>query len=453
MHVIRRVLLYIVCKKRKTFGLFMLIFVVAVFLTSSLEVLHGSEQIVKAIRSSFGAAFYIRANTQVQMNESGEMEVEEHNTHITQKQIDEIMQIKEIQSYNPINYGFAKSAEIEFIHGDKDTKDNNMGKITGTRISTLVPDFIQGRAVLVEGKHIVETDKEKILISQQLADANHIVVGDILTLTHAKPEEQNGIYVDTIQEKTAYVQVEVAGIYRWNVEDTAMKPTVGVADNGMYASLDVLNALDECESDVYTGEVDFYLFDPEQLRDVTERVQLLQSIDWSTHFIRTNDFQYSRVSDQLLSFRHFAMLLFVIAAVIGTGSLTMLLVMRMRGRIKEVGILLAVGNSKVQIVAGFLLEILFVAIIALSVSYGASMKIVECLQNSYLQDVNLNLLMVDSMERGVQQIASGKSYLRLSIMQIIVIYICQILVIIMSTLVSSVVIMRWQPKEILSQIH
>ena len=81
------------------------------------------------------------------------------------------------------------------------------------------------------------------------------------------------------------------------------------------------------------------------------------------------------------------------------------------------------------------------------------MKIVEWLQNSYLQDVNLNLLMVDRMESGVQQIASGKSYLRLSIMQIIAIYICQILVIVMSTLVSSVVIMRWQPKEILSQIH
>lgn len=59
MHVIRRVLLYIVRKKRKTFGLFMLIFVAAVFLISSLEVLHGSEQIVKAIRSSFGATFYI----------------------------------------------------------------------------------------------------------------------------------------------------------------------------------------------------------------------------------------------------------------------------------------------------------------------------------------------------------------------------------------------------------
>ena len=42
----------------------------------------------------------------------GETEVKENHVHITQKEIDEIMQTGEIKYYNPINYGFATSTWI-----------------------------------------------------------------------------------------------------------------------------------------------------------------------------------------------------------------------------------------------------------------------------------------------------------------------------------------------------
>ena len=104
--------------------------VVAVFLISCFGVLNASERLGKDIRTSLGAAFYIRANTEVLMNENGETEVKENNVHITEKVIDEIMQTGEIRYCNPINYGFAKSDAIQFIPGDKHTDENNMGKVT-----------------------------------------------------------------------------------------------------------------------------------------------------------------------------------------------------------------------------------------------------------------------------------------------------------------------------------
>ena len=137
-----------------------------------------------------------------------------------------------------------------------------MGKVTALRFSALAPEFADETAVLAEGKHITEADNGKILISESLANANQLSVGDTLMLTHAKPGESDGAYIDEIPVKTAYVQVRISGIYKWSTPDTAVKPTAGIAENEIYASLDVLNELHESEADIYTGEVDFYITDP-----------------------------------------------------------------------------------------------------------------------------------------------------------------------------------------------
>jgi len=452
MNFTQRAMLYISRKKGKTVSLFLVVFVVAVFLISCFGVLNASERLSKDIRTSLGAAFYIRANTEVSMNGNGETEVRENNVHITQKEIDEIMQMGEIKYYNPINYGFVKGDAIEFVRGDKHTEENNMGKVIGLRFSALAPNFTDETAVLVEGKHITEADKGRILISEQLANANHLSVGDTLTLTHAKFGEADGSYIDEIPIKTAYAKVKVSGIYKLNIQDTSIKPTAGIAENEIYASLDVLNELHESETGIYTGEVDFYITDPVKLESITRNVQLLQSIDWTTHFIRTNDFQYSKIADQLSSLGDLVKILLVLVSVVSTAFLTLLLSMRMRSRMQEAGILLAAGISKEQIMAGFLLEVLIVAIIALILSYIVSFGVMEILGHSLFGELTPNLLNDETITSGMQGGIQIESYLKLSAVEMLLIYLCQLVVIAASTFVSSIMIMRLKPKEILSKM-
>ncbi|NBH14447.1 FtsX-like permease family protein [Lachnospiraceae bacterium] len=452
MNVTQRALLYISHKKGKTVSLFLVVFVVAVLLVSCFGVLNASERLSRDIRTSLGAAFYIRANTEVSMNENGETQVKENKVHISQKEIDEIMQTGEIKYYNPINYGFAKSDTIQFIQGDKHTAENNMGKVTALRFSALAPNFADETAFLAEGRHITETDSGKILISEQLASANQISVGDTLTLTHAKLGGADGAYIDEIPVKTAYARVEVSGIYKLNIEDTSIKPTAGVADNEIYASIDVLKKLHESKTGIYTGEVDFYITDPAKLENIARNVTALQSIDWTTHFIRTNDFQYSKIADQLSSLGDLVKILLVLVSVISTAFLTLLLTMRMRSRMQEAGILLAVGVSKGQIMAGFLLEVLSVTIIALILSHIASLCVTGFLGHSLFGELQPNLLNEETLTAGMQNSLQIENYLKLSTIETLLIYICQFAVIAVSTLVSSVVIMRLKPKEILSKM-
>lgn len=452
MKFTQRAMLYISRKKGKTISLFLMVFVVAVFLISCFSILNASKRLSEDIRTSLGAAFYIRANTQVSMNENGEAEVKENNVHITQEEIDEIMRTGEIKYYNPINYGFAKSEAIQFIPGHKHTAENNMGKVTALGFSALAPDFTDETAILAEGKHITEADKGKILISEQLANANQLTVGDTLTLTHARLGEADGAYIDEIPVKTACTQVEVSGIYKLNIGDSSMKPTAGVAENEIYASLDVLNELRESETGIYTGEVDFYITDPAKLDNITGNVQLLQSIDWTTHFIRTNDFQYSRIAHQLSSLADLVKTLLVLVSVISTAFLILLLTMRMRSRIQEAGILLSVGASKGQIIAGFLLEVLSVTILALIISYIVSLGTTRFLGHGLFEQLQPNLINDESLATGMNSGRPIKNYLKLGAMELLLIYLCQLVVIAASTLVPSIMIMRLKPKEILS-IH
>lgn len=452
MNFARRAVLYVSRKKGKTGSLFLLIFIVAVFLISCFGVLEACERLSRDIRTSLGAAFYIRANTEVSMNENGETEVKENSIHISQKEIDEIMAAGEIKYCNPINYGFAKSDAIGFIPGEKHTEESNMGKVVALRFSALAPDFTEETAVLSEGKHITEADCGKILISEQLADANHISVGDVITLTHAKLGESDGEYVDEISEKTAFVQVEVSGIYRLNTPDTSIKPTASVADNKIYASLDVLDELHESDPGTYTGEVDFYITDPAKLDCITRNVQLLPSIDWSTHFIRTNDFQYSQIADQLSSLGDLVKILLALVSVVSTAVLTLMLTMRIRSRMQETGILLAAGILKGQILEQLLLETLSVTVAALVLSYIVSFGATGLFGNILFGGLQPNLLSEETLMAGVNGSIQMNDYLKLSGMETLLIYLCQLLVVTVSTMVSSAMIMRLKPKEILSRM-
>lgn len=451
MNFAKRAFLYVSRKKGKTLSLFLLIFIVAVFLISCFGVLNASERLSKDIRTSLGAAFYIRANTEVSMNENGESEVKKNSVNISQKEIDEIMETGKIKYCNPINYGFAKSNDIQFIPGEKHTEESNMGKVTALSFSALAPDFADETAVLIEGNPITETDNRKILISEQLARANHLSVGDVITLTHAKLGELDGAYIDEIPIKTAYVQVEVSGIYKLNIEDAAIQPTAGVAENGIYASLDVLNELHESVTGTYTGEVDFYITDPAQLESITRKVQLLPSIDWTTHFIRTNDFQYSKIADELHSLGDLVEILLVLVSIVSTAVLTLILTMRIRSRMQEAGIMLAAGISKRQILAQLLLEVLSVTVIALDLSYIASLGITRFLGYSLFGELQPNLLNEETLMTGAKSSVQIENYLQLGITEISLIYLCQFVVITVSTIVSSIVIMRLKPKEILSK--
>lgn len=448
----KRAGLYLLRKKGKAISVFLLIMVVSTFLISCFLLLNASEKLASDIRQSIGAAFYLRASTGVVSNENGEMTVTENHIRITDNEIKQIQSCGDIAYHNPINYGYAKGEQLAFIHGEKHTEDNNMGQIISLHYSALETGFVDEVLFLKAGRHITEADTNSILISSAVASANDLSVGDKIVLSSSELGEADGEYIDVWSGERKKTEVMIVGIYDILQADANITATAGRQENRIYASIDVLTQLGASEPSVYTGEVGFYVTDPRALDEIVSKVQQIERIDWETHFIRTNDFQYSKIADGLLSLGDLIKILLVCVSVVSAAILTLILTLRIRGRIPEAGILLGAGISKQEIIKQFLLEVMIVTAAAFLFSYAASFGISHSLGNHLLADFQPNLINAATLENGMNDVGYIDSYLTLGVGKTLLIYGCQFIIVVLSVLLSSASILKLKPREILTKM-
>ncbi len=448
----KRAGLYLLRKKGKAISIFLLIMVVSTFLISCFSLLTASEKLASDIREALGAAFYLRASTGVVSDENGEMTVTENHIRITDNEIKRIQNCGNIAYYNPINYGYAKGGQLTFIHGEKHTEDNNMGAVTALRYSALETDFVDEVLALAAGRHITEADTNAVLISSEVAAVNGLSVGDKIVLSSSELGEADGEYIDVWPGERKETVVTIVGIYDILEADANVTATAGRQENRIYASIDVLTQLAASEPSVYTGEVGFYVTDPKTLDEIVFKVQQIDEIDWKTHFIRTNDFQYSKISDSLTSLGDLIKILLACVSIVSAAILTLILTLRIRGRIPEAGILLGAGIPKGEIIKQFLLEVLSVAATAFLFSYAAGFGISHNLGHHLLADFWPNLINAAALQNGMSDAVSIDSYLTLGIGKTLLIYGCQLIVVVLSVLLSSASILKLKPREILTKM-
>lgn len=448
----KRAGLYLLRKKGKAISIFLLIMVVSTFLISCFSLLTASEKLASDIRGALGAAFYLRASTGIVSDENGEMTVMENHIRITDNEIKRIQNCGNIAYYNPINYGYAKGEQLTFIHGEKHTEDNNMGAVTALRYSALETDFADEVLALAAGRHITEADTNAVLISSEVTAVNGLFVGDKIVLSSSELGEADGEYIDVWSGERKETVVTIVGIYDILEADANVTATAGRQENRIYASIDVLTQLAASEPSVYTGEVGFYVTDPKTLDEIVSKVQQIEEIDWKTHFIRTNDFQYSKISDSLTSLGDLIKILSACVSIVSAAILTLILTLRIRGRIPEAGILLGAGIPKGEIIKQFLLEVLSVAAAAFLFSYAAGFGISHNLGNHLLADFQPNLINAAALQNGMSDAVSIDSYLTLGIGKTLLIYGCQLIVVVLSVLLSSASILKLKPREILTKM-
>lgn len=448
----KRAGLYLLRKKGKAISIFLLIMAVSTFLISCFSLLTASEKLASDIRGALGAAFYLRASTGVVSDENGEMTVTENHIRITDNEIKRIQNCGNIAYYNPINYGYAKGEQLTFIHGEKHTEDNNMGAVTALRYSALETDFVDQVLALAAGRHITEADTNSVLMSSEMAAVNGLSVGDKIVLSSSELGEADGEYIDVWSGERKETVVTIAGIYDILEADANVTATAGRQENRIYVSIDVLTQLAASEPSVYTGEVGFYVTDPKTLDEIVSKVQQIEEIDWKTHFIRTNDFQYSRISDSLTSLGDLIKILLACVSIVSAAVLTLILTLRIKGRIPEAGILLGAGIPKGEIIKQFLLEVLTVAAAAFLFSYAAGFGISHNLGNHLLADFQPNFINAAALQNGMSDAVSIDSYLTLGIGKTLLIYGCQLIVVVLSVLLSSASILKLKPREILTKM-
>ena len=116
-------------------------------------------------------------------------------------------------------------------------------------------------------------------------------------------------------------------------------------------------------------------------------VQELDGVDWENCTLTRYDNDYQNAKESLEGLQNIVFIAIAVVSVICFLVLALFMTLRLRGRIHETGVYLAMGISKSSVLLQYLLEVILVAAIALVISFGTSTAISHQIGSSLLSQV------------------------------------------------------------------
>ncbi len=431
MNVLKRAILYVARKWKKTLLIFTLLFVISALVLSGLAISDASEKQTAELRGTTGASFSVSRNTATGGWSSGSNGSYSTQEFLSDEMLDKIKRIDGIKGYN---------ATITTILGLYDEESHYLENTTPRGIEYVDSQyysygcvnsqysslFLSNTFSLVDGRQITEDDKDSILISKDIADKHGLKLGD-------KVKAINDPYANDPEKL-----LEIVGIFDVVADKTDEKNNYNMSsyyDYSNYAFVSqtamkemLINYSDSRESD----SADFFVSDPQKLEQVIQEVQDIDSINWDNFNITANNEVYERVAGSVSNIGSLISALILLVVIISVMIIILILSMWMRSRKKEIGILLAIGTSKPVILAQYVIETLLVSVIAFPASYLFSNKIAGTLGGL---------------------LGKTESSVFVTSWHFIVVALVGIVLVVISVLVSCIPVMRYKPKELLSQME
>ena len=366
MNAIRRGLLYCIRQRTRMLVLIIVLTVVATLALGSLAVRDAGSRSASDVQVALGAKIILETDTDGNMGATSQSEWGTTYTYtgdqITPDVISAVEGVEGVAGYNVeeesayygagVNFKYLPAAfDISF------TPYGQTASYTATASSEECSKFQSGAYRLIEGRHLNPDDLYSCLISKELADYNGLKVGDTAQM-----------YSLDTDEVTPF---EIVGIFDGTEGSSGNAQMVDEipANNGFISSKAVFEML----GDLIDGydQVTIFVSDPSQTQVVLDRIAALPELKGKTLKLRTDTTGVSAVSSPLESLDSVMGWTVLLTFVAGAAVTAVLLAIWVKGRSREVGILLSLGKSKASIVAQFFVEVLVVALIAVILSIGA----------------------------------------------------------------------------------
>ncbi|AYM01841.1 ABC transporter permease [Levilactobacillus yiduensis] len=243
------------------------------------------------------------------------------------------------------------------------TSSSGDTQIDGVTATSLTSDFSNSQSKITKGRGITAADKNTnhVVIEKNLASQNNLTVGDTLT-------------VKKTTGKKATVKLKVVGIYRASsTSSSTAGPMSTDPSNTMYTSYTLANSF---KGSKYAGTADsvtFNVTNPAKVSSVKAAGKKL--INTSTYSLSTDDASYQTVKASMKTIEGFANKIVWLVAIAGTIILALIVILMIRERRFEIGVLLSLGEARWKIVAQFFTEMLMVIVVAVAIA-GAGGKFV-----------------------------------------------------------------------------
>ena len=340
--------------------------------------------------------------------------------------------------------------------------------VIGVSDYALDEKFASSDYVLVEGEGIstsLET-KNAVIIEESLADVNEIKVGDTIKITASNDGDK--------------ISLKVVGIYKAENITTSNISGMGVSldYNKLYVKYEKALEIKEKASKenedseaMFRGvtnsssgidEVVFKVDDPANVDSVLEFAKNTD-IDWEKFKVDANTEEYESMIEPLENVASFAKILVGIVTIAGALIIMLILMLWIKERTYETGILLSLGESKFKIIMQYALEVLLIAIVAFTLSIFSgniiSEKVGDILLEKEISTLSEESGDMPQMDMGRFEMMEGQNQEVISDIDVSVnlevimqLYGFGILIVLISSIIPTMLVFRYKPKKILSSI-
>ncbi len=231
--------------------------------------------------------------------------------------------------------------------------------LQGVTFTDSYTDFMDSTSEIVDGEHLTDEDigKNVAVMEQTLAENNDLQVGDTITVTNP-------------QDDSISIELEVKGIYATisTGSDQAMDFTAMIPYNKIYVPY---TAAAELKGADYEGTIDsatYYIDDPADMEAFVAQAKSESSIDFNTFKLDANDDLYQQMVGPIENVASFSKNIVYLVSIAGAIILGLIVMMSIRERKYEMGVLLALGEQRWKLAGQFIVEILVVAILSLGIA-------------------------------------------------------------------------------------
>lgn len=452
MFFLKRSLLYVRRKWGKNLTVGIILFVVSTLVLIGLLIRTASNNAFEVARNKLGATVTYTtdlSSTFSSQATSGEkptggggasFSIPDDYTSITTKEIEEIASTsKYVDSYTLSASMAAEAIDFSYYSPSTTTEgsDNNVPKfnssanvnIVGVDTEDKETNFNSDEMPITEGRYFTDEEitnaSNVIIIEETIAELNNIVIGDTITIQKVNDKGRMPTSNEDTSEESVDIIYEVIGIYKTSTStdltESGFMSTYNLSENTMYAPYtnvlssdlaglegDELEAAKaEIEENGYeVKEVVFTLNDPDNIDSFIEEVNNIKNIDTTYRSISANDAAYEKMVGSIKSVASISTVLVVVVIFAGAFIIGLLSMLSIKDRKYELGVLLALGESRIKIILQLIREMIIVAVIAFSLATGASNVMAQATTNFLLnQEINS-----ESTESTTQEFGRGGNF-------------------------------------------
>ena len=419
MSIFNRAYLYIIRKKVRSSILFFIVTLISFFLLSGSILNTTVGSISKNLYKDVNFGFTIES-------------IDKSNKEIEK---DTLKKINEVAGVNEKNYLYAKSVNVvdkkvvqenQNITITEEMKNKSnlvmMNGITSTKNNI---DFKSEVLKLEKGRHIEENDQNKILVHEKFATINNLNLGDKIKL------EQNG--------KT--VEFEVVGIFSGEKTNNFEGLSSDFIENTVYTDYNSSQELLNYSTSNRVTSVEYGVNNPTNLDDIIRNVENLGINNISVSKSNKN---YELITSSVESVTKLTNLIRIGSVIVGVVILSLVLMFWIRERLYEIGILLSLGISKINLILQFVVETLMVTIFGFLSALGLEFILLKYISSNATSIFSEDLPKIISDE--LTKISINGS-------NITGVIIVMVTIVIISVVVALLPILKMKPKKILTQIN